>query len=229
MLLEEIKLTEIVAHCKLLPTYRDALPIIDMLQGMMVNEARIKEIAEAISEIRLYFRAKEPAYDDEPKKLPQLPQTIQTPELPNLLFFHQVTAQQMPEFVKVLRDCLTKIDTTGKTEWFCIYAAWLYLHPLGLIKGSQVKFFTDIDALFPGLLTGLKKDNPDNRIYKPYTDMLSNEYKRWAVDNGNLPPLQVWRHSDWTQKYNNKKNTIEKMQNLVSTFYTAFSAVLKEK
>ena len=227
MALGNINLSNVVAHCKQLPGYRDSLPIISMLQDIAGEEGSAKDIAEAISEIRLYFRSKEPARDDEPKKLPLLPQTIHTPELPKLLFFHQVTAQQMPEFVNVLRDCLTKIDTKGKTEWFCIYAAWRYLHPQDLIKGSQVKFFTDIDTLFPGLLKGLRTDHPDNRIYKPYTDMLSNEYKRWAVDNKKLPPMQVWRHSDWTQRYNNTKNTIEKMQNLVSTFYAAFAAVLK--
>ena len=60
--------------------------------------------------------------------------------------------------------------------------------------------------------------------------MLSDEYKNWAVDKDHMPPMQYWAHSDWTSKYlSNKKERIERMQQLVRTFYTAFAQLLKDQ
>ena len=227
MPLGKIDLANVVEHCKQLPEYCNALPVIDMLQSIAMRGFNVKEIAEAIDEIRNYFRIKKQQdQDEEPKKLP--PTAVQTPEMPELKFFRQVSDEQAPLFKGVLRECLSRIDMNGKKEWFCIYAAWRYLHRQRTTDGGYVDFFVDIDALFPGLLKDLRTDLQGNRKYKPYCDMLSNEYKRWAVDNGVLPPMQAWRHSDWTQKYNNSKTAIKRMQTLISNFYTAFADVLKE-
>ena len=227
MPLGKIDLANVVEHCKQLPEYCNALPVIDMLQSIAMRGFNVKEIAEAIDEIRNYFRIKKQQdQDEEPKKLP--PTAVQPPEMPELKFFRQVSDEQAPLFKGVLRECLSRIDMNGKKEWFCIYAAWRYLHRQRTTDGGYVDFFVDIDALFPGLLKDLRTDLQGNRKYKPYCDMLSNEYKRWAVDNGVLPPMQAWRHSDWTQKYNNSKTAIKRMQTLISNFYTAFADVLKE-
>ena len=48
----EIRLKYGVDHCKQLPTYRDALPIIDMLQSIPAEDDMVREIAAAISDIR---------------------------------------------------------------------------------------------------------------------------------------------------------------------------------
>ena len=134
-------------------------------------------------------------------------------------------------FTNILRQCIMKIDLTGKKEWFCIYIAWRYVTKTE--RSSQlgyVDFFVDINALFPGLLKDMKLDEPGNRKFKPYTDMLSYEHKNWAVDKGYMPPMQVWAHSDWKSRYlRNSEDTIEKMQQLVREFYTAFSRLLKDQ
>lgn len=228
MALGGIELSKITDHCKQLPAYRDALPIISMLQGIAMGEDDAKEIAEAIDEIRSHFRTKQPAPNNEQKKLPP---GVATPELPELKFFKKVNVGWIPIFKNILRGCIEQIDLTGKKEWFCIYIAWRYLTRTdGDGKPGYAPFFVDIDALFPGLLKDVRTDLPGNRRFKPYTDMLSDEYKNWAVDKGHMPPMQYWAHSDWTSKYlSNKKERIERMQQLVRTFYTAFAQLLKDQ
>lgn len=226
MPLGKIDLANVVEHCKQLPEYCNALPVIDMLQSIAMRGFNVKEIAVAIDEIRNYFRIKKQQdQDEEPKKLP--PTAVQTPEMPELKFFHQVSDEQAPLFKGVLRECLSRIDMNGKKEWFCIYAAWRYYRGERDAKAAYVNFFTDIDALFPGLLKDLKTDEETNRKYKPYCDMLRYEYNNWAVDNGKLPPMQVWTHRDWTSKYQkNTKATIKRMQELVRTFFVSFAQLL---
>ena len=147
--------------------------------------------------------------------------------MPELRFFHQVSDDMAVEFKELLRDCIAQIDTEGKKEWFCLYAAWRYYRGEREKGGGFVDFFTDIDALFPGLLKDVRNDLPGNRRLKPYCDMLSYEYKLWAVDGGKLPPMQVWAHSDWTRLYKNSKDTIKRMQKLVRGFYALFANLLK--
>ena len=227
-LLGGIELSKIADHCKQLPAYRDALPIISMLQSIAMEEACAKEIAEAINDIRSHFRMKQPAPSDEQKKLP--PGAV-TPELPELKFFKEVRVGWIPIFKNKLRSCIEQIDLTGKKEWFCIYIAWRYLTKTeGDGKPGYASFFVDIDALFPGLLKDVRMDLPGNRRFKPYTDMLSDEYKNWAIDNGHMPPMQVWAHSDWKSRYlTNKSEKIERMQQLVRDIFVVFAQLLKDQ
>lgn len=225
---EGIELSKIVDHCKQMPAYRDALPIIDMLHSIAVEEDCAKEIAEAISDIRSYFRMKQPAPSNDRKDpLEGGP----TPELPELKFFTAIKVGWIPLFTNILRQCIMKIDLTGKKEWFCIYIAWRYVTKTE--RSSQLGyayFFEDINALFPGLLKDLKLNEKGNRIFKLYIDMLSYEHKNWAVDNGHMPLMQVWAHSDWKERYHkNSKETINKMQQLVREFYTAFAQLLRDQ
>ena len=147
--------------------------------------------------------------------------------MPEFRFFVGVSDDKAMEFKDALRECIAKIDTDGKKEWFCLYAAWRYYRREHVKGGGFVDFFTDIDALFPGLLKDVRNDLPGNRRLKPYCDMLSYEYKLWAVDNGKLPSMQVWAHSDWTRLYKNSKDTIKHMQELIRAFYVLFSNLLK--
>jgi hypothetical protein len=228
MALGGIELSKITDHCKQLPAYRDALPIISMLQSIAMEEVCAKEIAEAINDIRSHFRMKQPAPSDEQKKLPP---TIVTPELPELKFFKEVYVGWIPIFRNVLRQCIEQIDQTGKKEWFCIYIAWRYLTKTE--RSSELgyaSFFVDIDALFPGLLKDVRPDLPGNRRFKPYTDILSYEHKNWAVDHGYMPPMPVWAYGDWKSRYlKNTIETINRMQQLVRTFYAAFAQLLKDQ
>lgn len=225
---EGIGLSKIVDHCKQMPAYRDALPIIDMLHSIAAEEGCAQAIAEAISDIRSYFRMKQPAPSNDRKDpLEGGP----TPELPELKFFTAIKVGWIPLFTNILRQCIMKIDLTGKKEWFCIYIAWRYVTKTE--RSSQLGyayFFEDINALFPGLLKDLKLNEKGNRKFKPYTDMLSYEHKNWAVDKGYMPPMQVWAHSDWKSRYlRNSEDTIEKMQQLVREFYAAFSRLLNDQ
>ena len=228
MALETIRLKYIVDHCKQLPTYRDSLPVIDMLQSVALEEGMAKEIAAAIKDIRSHFRVKQPPQEDAQED--KQPLTLQTPEMPELRFFKDVSDSKVPMFQELLREGIKKMDLTGKKDWFCLYAAWRYFKDEREIGGGYVDFFLDIDGLFPGLLKDVNTSLPGNRRLKPYTDMLAREYKLWAVDNGKLPSMQTWAHSDWKSKYLvNTKETIERMQQLVREFYVAFAKLLGTK
>lgn len=223
-----IELGYLVEHCKQLPTYKDALPIIVFIQSWGVDHNALNESALAIKEVREYFRLQGPLPETpDTKRLP--PTTIDTPEMPELKFFHQVSDKDAVEFKEVLRECIAKINTNGKKEWFCIYAAWRYYKKEHEKTGGFVDMFTDIDALFPGLLKDVRNDLPGNRRLKPYCDMLSYEYKLWAVADGKLPPMQVWAHEEWTCQYKNSWETIKRMQGLVRDFYRAFAALFSHK
>jgi hypothetical protein len=228
MALEVIRLKSVVDHCKLLPTYRDSLPFIDMLQSIALEEGMAKEIAAAIKDIRSHFRVKQQSQDDHQQQ--KLPPPLLTPEMPELRFFKDVSDHKAPFLKILLRDGIQKMDLTGKKDWFCLYAAWRYFKKEREVGGGYVDFFLDIEAFFPGLLADVRTDLPGNRRLKPYTDMLAYEYKLWAVDMGKLPPMQTWAHSEWKSKYLvNTKETIERMQQLVREFYVAFAQLLGTK
>jgi hypothetical protein len=211
-----------------LPTYRDSLPFIDMLQSIALEEGMAKEIAAAIKDIRSHFRVKQQSQDDHQQQ--KLPPPLLTPEMPELRFFKDVSDHKAPFLKILLRDGIQKMDLTGKKDWFCLYAAWRYFKKEREVGGGYVDFFLDIEALFPGLLADVRTDLPGNRRLKPYTDMLAYEYKLWAVDKGKLPPMQTWAHSEWKSKYLvNTKETIERMQQLVREFYVAFAQLLGTK
>ena len=221
-----IELSYLVEHCKQLPTYKDALPLVMMIQEWGTDNDAIAEMKMAIKEIRDHFRLDDPLDDDTPSQKKQNLSDIETPEIPELKFFHQVSNKKAPHFKEILRECIARINTEGKKEWFCIYAAWRYYKKEREVSGGYVDFFLDIEALFPGLLKDIKTDDKTNRRVKPYCDMLSYEYKLWAVDNGILPQMQVWTHHDWTCKYKNSEETIKRMQALIRDFYKAFAAYL---
>ena len=223
----QIDLQYLVGYCKQLPTFRDALPIMMCIKDWGIEHRALDTAMEAEREVREHFRLMNPQTEnDEQKRLPMMTETL---EMPELKFFHQVSDADAVEFKEVLRECITKIDTNGKKEWFCIYAAWRYFQKEHDKGGGFVDLFMDIDALFPGLLNDVRNDLPGNRRLKPYCDMLSYEYKLWAVDGGKLPPMQVWAHSDWTSRYKNTKNTIKRMQDLTRQFFALFAGLLSKK
>lgn len=221
----KIDLQDLVGYCKQLPTFRDALPIMMFIKDWGIENRALEDAMLAEREVRNHFRLMTPQSENEEHK--KLPLITETPEMPEFKFFSYVSDEKAVEFKEVLRECIAKIDTEGKKEWFCIYAAWRYYRGERDAKAAYVNFFTDIDALFPGLLKDLKTDEETNRKYKPYCDMLRYEYNNWAVDNGKLPPMQVWTHRDWTSKYQkNTKATIKRMQELVRTFFVSFAQLL---
>ena len=222
----QIELQYLVEHCKQLPTFNDALTIIVCIQRWGADNNELNQAAIAFKEIQDHFKQINPLTSStEQKQLPQL--IISTPDMPEFRFFVGVSDDKAMDFKDALRECIAKIDTDGKKEWFCLYAAWRYYRREHAKGGGFVDFFTDIDALFPGLLKDVRNDLPGNRRLKPYCDMLSYEYKLWAVDNGKLPPMQVWAHSDWTRRYKNSKDTIKHMQELIRAFYALFANLLK--
>lgn len=223
----QIKLQYLVEYCKQLPTFRDAIPIMMCIKDWGIENCALDAAKQAEWEVREHFKLMSPQSDDDLQQQKKLPPTnIDTPEIPELKFFHQVSDEDAAEFKEVLRECIAKINTNGKKEWFCIYAAWRYYTKEREKAGGFVDMFTDIDALFPGLLKDVRNDLPGNRRLKPYCDMLSYEYKLWAVDDGKLPPMQVWAHSDWTCKYKNTKDNIKHMQTQTRQFYSLFAGLL---
>ncbi|MCR5365793.1 MAG: hypothetical protein K6E67_06575 [Prevotella sp.] len=220
------ELSSMVEYCKQMPTYKDALPLISYIQEQGARLGVFNDVMEGVAEIRAHFGRKQEKADTAEKPT-GVQEMLETPEMPELKFFYQVNDKQALEFKETLRQCLLKIDTTGKKEWFCPFIAWRYVQKQHSVQGGYVDFFSDIDALYPGFLKDVRKDLKGNRRLKPYCDMLAYEYNRWAVDNGCVPKMQVWAHSEWTAKYNNSKGTITRMQQLVRDFYKAFLPFVK--
>jgi len=218
-----IELRCLVEHCKQLPTYKDALPIIVFIQSWGAENGALNESALAIKDIREHFRLLAPQPENSDTKRVVIPPTIGTPEVPELKFFVGVKSDLSAAFKEVLRKCIAKINTKGKKEWFCLYAAWRYYKKQHDTDGGYVDFYTDIDNLFPGLLEDVRNDLPGNRRLKPYCDMLRYEYNNWAVNNGKLPPMQIWAHEAWIKQYKNSRKNIMHMQSLVREFYTTFA------
>ena len=79
-------------------------------------------------------------------------------------------------------------------------------------------FFSDIDALFPGLLTKVN-DNEKSRDkrYKAYTDLLRLECKNWFIENESLPPFNEWTSKCYT--YHVDENRRKRIQQLVKDLY----------
>lgn len=222
------ELSSVVDYCKQLPTYKDALPLISYIQEQGLKLGACSDVMEAVADIRAHFGRKQEKAETE-EKPSVLQETFDTLEMPELKFFHQVSDDKALAFKETLRQCLKQIDTKGKKEWFCPFVAWRYVHKQHSVQGGYVDFFSDIDALFPGFLKDVRTDLPGNRRLKPYCDMLAYEYKLWAVDDGSLPSMQVWAHSDWTSKYKNSKDVIKHMQQLVRDFYKAFLPYAKSR
>lgn len=224
----QIELQYLVGFCKQLPTYKDALPIIEVIRGWGADNDALTASSLAVREIQEYFRLTSNTMGErEQKKLPA--PEITTPEMPEFKFFVGVSDDMAPEFKDLLRECIAKLDTDGKKDWFCLYAAWRYYKKEREVGGGFVDFFTDIDTLFPGLLKDVRNDLPGNRRLKPYCDMLSYEYKLWAVSDGKLPLMQVWTHEEWVRAYGNKWEVVKRMQALVRDFYKAFVQLLGTK
>lgn len=109
----QIELSYLVEHCTQLPTYKDTLPLITLIQEWGAVHGAVAQAMEAINQIRDHFRQLMPkAPESEPKSLPM----IDTPELPELKFFYQVSTQQFSDFKEALRNCLSKIDMYGKKD-----------------------------------------------------------------------------------------------------------------
>ena len=153
----QIDLQYLVGYCKQLPTFRDALPIMMFIKDWGIENRALEDAMLAEREVRNHFRLMTPQSENEEHK--KLPLITETPEMPEFKFFSYVSDEKAVEFKEVLRECIAKIDTEGKKEWFCIYAAWRYYRGERDAKAAYVNFFTDIDALFPGLLKDLKTDD----------------------------------------------------------------------
>lgn len=221
----QIELQYLVEYCKQLPTFKDALPIMMCIKDWGIENCALDAAKQAEWEVREHFKLMNPQPDNDLQQQKKLPPTIiETPEIPQLKFFLGVDAEDAGEFTEVLRNCIAKINTKGKKEWFCLYAAWRYYKKQHDTDGGYVDFYTDIDNLFPGLLEDVRNDLPGNRRLKPYCDMLRYEYNNWAVNNGKLPPMQIWAHEAWIKQYKNSRKNIMHMQSLVRDFYTSFAS-----
>ena len=222
----QIELQYLVEYCKRLPTYDAARPITELIREWGVDNDAVSESSLAVREVREFFRMTCTSMEaTEQKKLP-IPET-ERPELPELRFFTKVSTDKFDEFKDLLRECIMKMNVSeGKKDWFCLYAAWRYYCNEREKGGGFVDFFIDIDTIFPGLLKDIKPDDKTNRRFKPYCDMLGNEYKRWAVADGVLPPMALWAHEEWVRHYNNSRDKIKRMQGLVRDFHLALIQLL---
>ena len=94
----------------------------------------------------------------------------------------------------VIHTFLPYINENIGLDWLPLYIAYTFARGKQYLFKDYVAFFTDIDALLPGLLTNVNEAmKPSYNKYKSLIKSLSEECGRWYVHNGtNLPPSNEW-------------------------------------
>ena len=110
----------------------------------------------------------------------------------DLQFFDPVlfgTEEGQKGLTALVKEAAGLIDVNSGSSWFGLYAAYRYYKKQLGTKREYVKFFTDIEALTPGLLKHIDTSQRGDKRYHNYTQTLSLEASSWYMDDGCLPPL----------------------------------------
>ena len=110
----------------------------------------------------------------------------------DLLFFDPIlygNENSQKKLIGLIKEAAGMIDVNSGSSWFCLYAAYRYYKKQLGTKKEYVKFFTDIEALMPGLLKNIDVSQKGDKRYHNYTQTLSTEVMAWYMDDGCLPKL----------------------------------------
>ena len=133
----------------------------------------------------------------------------------DLQFFDNLkfgSEEAQKKLVGLIKEAAGMIDVNSGSSWFCLYAAYRYYKNQLGTKKEYVKFFTDIEALMPGLLKNIDVSQKGDKRYHNYTQTLSTEVNSWYMDNGCLPKL-----NEITLFANKFSGTREQFKNVMLT------------
>ena len=157
-----------------------------------------KYIAEAVSKLNAM------SFGDAIREMSDLLATADGHDPPLLSTNHPyislqfLTAFNTLEKQVALRDVINAflpyVNENVGLDWLPLYIAYTFARGKQYLFKDYVAFFTDIDALLPGLLTNVNEAmKPSYNKYKSLIKSLSEECGRWYVYNGtNLPPSNEW-------------------------------------
>ncbi len=117
-----------------------------------------------------------------------------------------------------IKRIIPKIDVDNGRDWIAVYIAYHYYIGREFIMLGYADFFSDIEALLPGVLTKINKEaeNGDKR-YKNYTVLLLKECRNWFIVDECLPPMCEWKSIRFNYGVDQQRQN--RIQNLVSDIY----------
>lgn len=147
-------------------------------------------------------------------------------QLVDLTFFSMKmfgTIESQETLREVLQKAMPKMDVDSGRDWVAVYIACHFMNNTLQLKKNYVGFFTDIERLFPNVLTKVKIDIPQgDKRYKMYTEALSSECTNWFIDKGCLPPMNEWTSTKYIYHVNRDRKKL--IQDLVAEIYKNLKA-----
>ena len=143
-----------------------------------------------------------------------------------LRFFDMVTfgsEEKQPKLIAMLREVAQQIDTTSGRGWFCIYAGYRYFKNKLAWEGGFAKFFADIEALVPELLTKIDAAEKGDARYHKYTQLMGREASAWYMDNKKLPPRN--EITTWMDKFNGDKSRFAANVQIIIDVYKRLNTI----
>lgn len=120
-------------------------------------------------------------------------------QLKELQFFTLFdTIERQVAFRAAITDILPYVSENKGRHWVPLYIAYTFAVGKQVLLEDYHLFFSDIEALFPGLLENIKHDaiSAYDR-YETLSKSLARECKKWFVDDGFLPPVTEWASSKY--------------------------------
>ena len=143
-----------------------------------------------------------------------------------LLFFDMVafgSEEKQLKLIAMLREVAPQIDTTSGRGWFCIYAGYRYFKNKLAWEGGFSKFFADIEALVPDLLTKIDAAEKGDARYHKYTQLMGREASAWYMDNKKLPPRN--EITTWMDKFNGDKSRFAANVQIIIDVYKRLNTI----
>ena len=113
---------------------------------------------------------------------------------------------------------------TGR-DLVAVFIAYHFLKDKLVNLTDYTDFIQDVDELMPGYLTNINTDETNrSKKYKSYAESLSEECKKWFIDDGCLPDKTVWKSSEY--KYNVGDDRRKRIQSLVTTVYQGMKEII---
>lgn len=114
----------------------------------------------------------------------------------------------------LIKSLLPRIDEESGRDWICLYMGYLFFKDKRIIMKKYVDFFSDIEALMPNILTKVDQAKSGYARYRQYIDTMTLEITRWFIEDGCLPPVNIWRSKTYDFQVDDKRQ--ERIQGLTS-------------
>ena len=150
-------------------------------------------------------------------------------EFVNLVFFDTKlfgTYERQLALRKVLKEAFKRMMLGTGRDLVAVFIAYHFLIDKLVNLTDYTNFIQDVDELMPGNLTNIKADETNrSKKYKSYAESLSEECKKWFIDDGYLPDKTVWKSLEY--KYHVDDDRRRQIQSLVTTIYQGMKDIIK--